>query len=818
MLEWHFGGGRGARRETRVDTFRQDLRYALRQLARAPGFTAVAVLTLALGIGANTAIFSAMDAIVFRPLPFGDAERIVTVWQQNRSSGDRDFVAPANFLDWRERSTSFEALAAAEPFSHDYLTLDGPESFPSWLVSENFFDVLGVEPLLGRTFDAEDHERGGARVAILGYRLWQRRFGGDLGIVGRALTLDGESVTVVGVMPPRFEFPVGGDLWVPRIFEGSDTESRTDGSLHVSGKLKPGVSVEASRAELDAIAAQLATEYPRTNADEGAAIVPLAEHLAGPARRTLSLFFGAVGLVLLIVCVNVANLLLARAAHRRHEFAIRSAIGADRGRMIRQAVTESAVLGLLGGACGLLLAAWGLAIFLPLGAASVPHAAVPALDGRALAFAAAVAIASTVLFGLAPALQVGRSVELRQRLHGAASSSGRATRRFRSALVVTELALAMVLLVSAALLVRSFTEVLDVDRGYRTDNVLALTVQTWQYYPGPAQRRAFVEQTLGRIAALPGVVAAGVTSSLPLAEGIGADTATFSIFGRPAPDSRSLSAALTAVVTNGYFRALDIPLRLGRLFEPTDDADAPPVVLVNEAMARRYWPGETPVGARVTLAFSGPPTEVEVIGVIGDVRDDLQQDPRPSFYLPYPQRPYGAFHFTVRTSGDPTRLARAVQDEIWAMNPAMPFAQVTTLDGLFDDSLRERRSTLLIVLVFSVTALALASVGAYGLVSNESSRRSQEIGIRVAVGADRHRVLALVVGDGLKLAVYGIVVGAALALAAARALSGFLFGISPFDPLTFIVIALLLLAVTALASLLPAWRASRADPAVVLRP
>src|SRR5688572_1413978 len=801
-----------------MDTFRQDLRYALRQLARSPGFTAVAVLTLALGIGANTAIFSAIDAIVFRPLPFGDAERIVTVWQQNRDSDDRALAAPANFLDWRERSTSFEALAAAEPFSHDYVTLDGPESFPSWLVSENFFDVLGVAPLLGRTFAAEDHERGGAQVAVLGYELWQRRFGGDSSVVGRALALDGEAVTVVGVMPPRFEFPVGGDLWVPRVYEGWEAQSRTEDFWYVVGKLKPGVSIEASRAELDGIAAQLATEYPSTNAGVGAAVVPLAEHLAGPARRTLSLFFGAVGLVLLIVCVNVANLLLARAAHRRHEFAIWSAIGADRSRMIRQAITESAVLGLLGGACGLLLASWALAIFLPLAPASIPHAAVPALDGRALAFAAALAIGSTVLFGLAPALQVGRGVELRQRLHGATSSGGRATRRFRSALVVTELALAMVLLVSAALLVRSFTALLDVDRGYRTDNVLALTVQAWQYYPQPAQRRAFVEQTLERIAALPGVRAAGVTSSLPLAEGIGADTASFSIFGRPPPDSRSQSAAATAVVTNGYFRALDIPLRGGRLFDATDDVDAPPVVLVNEEMARRHWPGEDPIGARVTLAFSGPPTEAEVIGVIGDMRDAPQEDPRPSFYLPHSQRPYGAFHFTVRTNGDPAGLVRAVQDEIWAMNPAMPFAQVTTLDGLFDDSVRERRSTLLIVLAFSVTALALASVGAYGLVSHESSRRSQEIGIRVAVGADQRRVLALVVGDGVKLALLGIVVGAALALAAARVLSGFLFGISPFDPLTFIAIALLMLAVTALASLLPAWRAARADPAIVLRP
>jgi putative ABC transport system permease protein len=359
---------------------------------------------------------------------------------------------------------------------------------------------------------------------------------------------------------------------------------------------------------------------------------------------------------------------------------------------------------------------------------------------------------------------------------------------------------------------------LDVDRGYRGDNVLALTVQAWQYYPQPAQRRAFVEQTLERVAVLPGVVAAGVTSFLPLASGIGADTATFSIFGRPPPDSRSQSAALTAVVTNGYFRALDIPLRAGRLFDPTDDADAPPVALVNEAMARLHWPGEDPVGARVTLAFSGPPTEVEVVGIVGDVRDEPQEDPRPSFYLPHSQRPYGAFHFTVRTNGDPARLVRAVQSEIWAMNPAMPFAQVTTLDGLFDDALRERRSTLLIVLAFSVTALALASVGAYGLVSYESSRRAQEIGVRVAIGASRRRVLTLVVGDGIKLAVVGVALGGLLALAAAQTLSRFLFGIGPFDPVAYLAIAALMLAVTAMASLLPAWRAAQADPASVLRP
>jgi putative ABC transport system permease protein len=416
-----------------------------------------------------------------------------------------------------------------------------------------------------------------------------------------------------------------------------------------------------------------------------------------------------------------------------------------------------------------------------------------------------------------PAFQVARNADVRQRLHGGASSAP-AARRFRKALVVSELALSMVLLVSAALLLRSFVALLEVDRGYRTDNVLALTVQAWNYYPEPAQRRLFIEQTLERIDALPGVSATGVTSSLPLAEGIGADTATFTIVGKPQTDADGPLGAHAAVATEGYFRVLGIPLRAGRVFEPTDNADAPRVVIVNEAMARQYWPGEDPVGARITLAFSGQPSDAEVIGVVGDVRNALQEDPQPSVFVSYAQQPTGALHFAVRAEGDPSAIVRAVQREIWAMNPAMPFAQVTTLEGLFDDSLRDRRSTLQLAIAFSVTALALAAVGAYGLVSHESSRRSHEIGIRVAIGASRRRVLALVVGDGLKLALLGIGVGAVLAIVAGRALQSFLFGVSAFDPVTFVVIALLMLAVTTLASLLPAWRAARANPIAALRP
>ncbi len=810
----------GAPRLRLFADLRQDVRYALRQLVRSPGFTAVAVLTLALGIGANTAIFSAIDAILLKPLPYPDAERIVTVWQREQGATERDLAAPGNFLDWRERSTSFEALAAAEPYSHGYLAPDGPETLRSWVVTENFFDVVGVPALLGRTLRPEDNQRGEgarARVAVLGYGLWQRRFGGDPGIVGQALTLDGEPVTVVGVMPARFEFPVGRDMWVPRTFEGWEPRNRTARFWHVAGRLKPGVGAETAAAELDGIAAQLATEYPRTNAATGTAVVPLAEHLAGGASTTLLLFLGAVGLVLLIACVNVANLLLARAAQRQQEFAIRAAIGADRLRIMKQTITESLLLGAFGGVCGLVIAAVGIALFEPVQAASIPHAQAPGLDARALLFASALALGSTLLFGLMPALQIARNAALRERLHGGASAAP-AARRFRSALVVSELALAMVLLVGAALLLRSFAAVLDVERGYRTDNVLAMSVQTWEYYPESAQRRLFVEQTLARIEQLPGVAAAGVTTSLPLAEGIGGDTATFTVVGRPQAADESPPGAHAAVVTEGYFRALGIPLRAGRMFGPTDGADAPRVIVINEALARRHWPGEDPVGARIMLGFSAAPVEAEVIGVVADVRDALQQDPQPSVFTSHVQQPTGSLYFAVHANGEPSAIVRAVQREIWAMNPAMPFAQVTTLDNLLDYSVRDRRSIMQIVVAFSVTALALAAVGAYGLVSHESSRRSHEIGIRVAIGASRRRVLALVVGDGLKLALLGIGVGGVLALVAGRAMQSFLFGVSAFDPLTFVVIALVMLAVTTLASFLPAWRAARADPIAALRP
>jgi putative ABC transport system permease protein len=801
-----------------AENWLRDLRYAFRQLARSPGFTAVAVLTLALGIGANAAIFGAIDAVLLQALPYHDPDRVLTLRQKDlRNSAARlADASPANFLDWRERSRSFSSLAAAEPYSHDYLGPEGPVEFRSWLVTDGFFDVLGVTPLMGRTLRPDDHVSGAPAVVVLSHAFWQREFGGNPDLVGQALPLEGQLTTVVGIMPPGFEFPVGRDIWLPKQIEAQDRQNRVATFWPVAGRLAPGVTIAAAQAELDAIAAQLRAEYPRVNADVGVELTPLAEHLVGYARPALLALFGAVGVVLLIACVNVTNLLLARAANRRREFAIRRALGADRARLLRQLLAESALLAGLGTIVGLAAAAWAFDALQAAYPDSVPRAEGIGVDGRVAAFASALAIGTALLVGIAPALQSARAPVANQ-LHAAAQTAPGA-RRFRAGLVVAELALATVLLVGAGLLVRSFAALIAVEPGYRTDNVLDLAVQAWRYYPDLAQRRLFVEQTLERIEALPGVAAAGVSSTLPLAEPIGTEAATFTIVGRAmAADERITVHSST--IAGDYFDVLGIPLLSGRRFAATDVADAPPVVLINETMAARYWPGEDPVGQRIQLFVNATPRTAEVVGVVGDVRlRSLRSQPQPSLFVPHAQNTTGALHFTVRSAtDDPLALTRAVQREIWAMNSAMPIARTTTLEGLLADSLRDRRFTLALTLGFSLAALALAALGTYGVLSYESSRRAREIGVRMALGAPRARVLGLVVGDGLKLSLLGVGIGVLGALALSRVLTDFLYAVSPFDVFTYLGIAALLLSVTVLASYWPARRAASADPTLALR-
>jgi putative ABC transport system permease protein len=798
-----------------MDTLLQDIRYAWRQLARAPGFTAVAVLTLAIGIGANTAIFGAVDAVLLKPLPFPEGDRIFALRQHNSARGvERELASPANFFDWRERSRSFQFLAAADPWSIDYVGAEGPDRLQAWRVSAGFFDVMGVPPLLGRTFRADDYTATGGTVAILTHSAWQSRFGGDANIVGRAIVSDRQPATVIGVMPPRFEYPAGGDVWIPLPLQLPFFQSRAGGFWQVAGKLAPGVDARAAQAELDAISAQLAAEYPASSAD--IALVPIGESLVGELRPGLLLLLAAVGAVLLIACVNIASLLLARAADRRRELAVRSACGASRARVVRQLVTESLMLAILGGAGGILLAAWGIRALGALRPDDLPHVADLAIDARVLVFASLLAVGTALVFGLVPALHAART-GLNASLHATPRMATPADRRVKQGLVVAELALATVLLISAGLLVRSLIALLDVERGYRTANVAAVTVQAWGYYPDLNQRESFVDEAVERIAALPGVSAVGVGSALPLASDIGGNTTPFAIEGSTLPQGDDLPVARVAIVTAGYFDALGIPLLEGRSVEASDDDDAPRVILINQAMARRYWGVEDPLGARVEVGALGPRWTAEVVGVVGDTRQTLQDEAPPSVFIPYGQARTGALHFVVRAAGDPNAMIQTIRRTLASINPAMPIAGSTTLDGLLDDALRERRVTMSLLLAFSLTALGLAAIGTYGVLSYDATRRSQEIGIRVALGARSTSIVRLVVGEGVKFALIGIAAGAVIALAVTRLLSRFLFGVAPFDPATFAAIAVVLLGVTMLASYLPARRAARVGPMMALR-
>ncbi|HEX2191514.1 MAG TPA: ABC transporter permease [Longimicrobiaceae bacterium] len=810
---------------------RQDLRYALRTLGRSPGFTAVAVLTLALGIGANTAIFSVVNGVLLQPFPYPEADRIVTLWQHDRAAGvERDEVSAANLLDWRERSRSFSGMAAIEPYGLDFQGPEGPVTLDTWLVTEDFFRVMRVPALLGRTLGPADYLQStrpvyeqGVPSLVLSHGVWRDRFGADPTVVGRTIRVDGSPATVVGVMPPGFQFPDGGSVWAPLAF-GQDASRRGAlrrgaNYLQAVGRLRPGVTLEQARAELAGIAVQLGGEYPETNQHVGVTADPLPETLVGSVRPALLLLLGAVGLVLLIACANVANLLLARGARRQREFAVCAAIGAGRGRLLRQAMAESAVLAVLGAAGGLLLAWWSLRLIVRAAPSDLPRLDGVAIDPWVLLFALGACLLTTLLFGLAPALSLARP-DLAASLSGAGrgATAGRRNRRLREGLVVGEIALALLLLVGAALVVRSFVALLQVDRGFRSERVLAVTVQAWSYFPDRAQRAAFVEEAIERMAALPGVEAVGMTSSLPLAESIGAEEAEFEIRGRAAPRTGEAPSAHAALITNGYLDALGIPLRRGRLFTPQDDADAPHVVLVNETMARRHWPGADPVGERLTIRFAGPPVEAEVVGVVGDVRHaGLDVEPEPALYFAYPQARTGAITFTLRTAGPPLALLGAVQGLIWEFNSSMPLADATTLDTLLAESLRSRRFSLFLLGGFAVLALLLATVGVYGLLSYAMRERVSEIGIRMAMGASAGDILRWAMRDGLRLIVAGLAAGVVAVVLLTRLLKSMLYGVGPGDPLALAAAMGLLAATALLATYLPARRASRVDPVDALR-
>jgi len=797
-----------------------DIRFTLRSLTKSPAFALAAIATLALGIGATTAMFSVVDGVLLRPLPYADADRIVAIWQHDRAQGEeRDGVSAANFLDWRDRSTSFSHMAAIEPWGLEYTGPDGPEDVSTSRVSEGFFEILRTPAALGRTLQPQDYAADGPAAVVIAHGTWQNLFGGDSTLVGRPITLDGTPTVVVGVMPPEFNVPPGEAMWVPRLFGEGARQVRAANYYAVVARMRPDIELAQARAEMDAVGARLALEYPETNAETGVTVVPLDEQLLGDVRTALLVLLGAVGFVLVIASVNVANLLLVRGAERRREFAIRTAMGAGHGRLSRQLLTENVTLALLGGVAGILLAYWGVGALLSQAPEGLPRVDQVGIDQRVLAFALAVSLLTALLFGVAPAMQALK-LDLRAFLTegGRGATAGRRRGRFREAMVVVQLGLALILLSGTGLMVRSFVALVNEEPGYRTENVLAITFQAWRNYPDPGSRAVFVQEAVEQLAALPGVRSAGMTSSLPLSAPIYADEATFVVEGRPAPRPGQEPVAKAAVVTSDYFATLGIPLVAGRLFAPSDDADAPLVAVISEAMARRYWPGEDPIGERVSLAFAGPPVSAEIIGIVGDVRHHgLDAAPRPSIYVAHAQAPTAAITFVVRTAVDPRTMLDAVKQRLWSMNSQLAVAGTATLEGLLDSSLRERRFYLFLLVVFSVVAGGLAVIGTYGLMSFVVRGRTSEISIRMALGAQPQEILRLYAGRGATTIGAGLLLGLAGTLALTRILSGLLYGVEPTDPLTLVAMAVLLGAVAFLSAFLPARRATRVEPAVALK-
>jgi len=826
----------------------QDFRYALRMLFKKPGFTAMAVLTLALGIGANTAIFSVVDAVLLRALPYPDADRLVMLWSTMQSQGvPTAGSAMPDYREWRDQSQSFEGLGG---FYYGDFNLSGANREPARVqgayITANLFPVLGIAPALGRGFSSEEEQFGRHRVALLSDALWQRRYGADPQIIGRSVTLGGDLYTVVGVMPPGMAFfdnqPVV-ELWTPISFApGDNFDTRNNHFVNLVGRLKPGVTLQQAQSEVSAIADRMA-EQEKGNEGLGALLIPVREQLTGDVRLAVLVLLGAVAFVLLVACVNVANLLLARAAGREKELAIRASLGASRGRLIRQLMLESLPLGLLGGGAGLLLAVWGIEALVSMLPASVPRYNAITIDARVLVFTLGVSLLTTLIFGLLPAFQIAR-VDVQNALNesGRSGTSSRRQGRLRDLLVAVEMALALVLLIGAGLMIQSFMKLRLVDTGFSAQNVLTMRIPLPDSkYPVPQTLNAptptglnFYDQLLERIKALPDVQAAAVSTMLPLGAGSGWGK-FFSVEGRPAPPSiEQVSLVRFALISSDYLRTMGIALREGRAFTEQDTEKSQPVALINETVARRFFADEDPVGKTILM---GPPESLlppeaqtpenravrrTVVGVIADVRgSSLEQSGRAEVYVPYHQyRREGwtnGLMLAVRSSTSSEKLLSGIREQVTALDADQPVTNVATMEERLSKSLAQARFSMLLLGLFAGVALLLAGVGIYGVMSYVVTQRTREVGIRMALGAQASDVLRLVVGQGMKVAFIGIGIGLIAAVALTRVMRTLLFGVSTTDPLTFTIISLLLAAVALGACFVPARRATKVDPMVALR-
>jgi putative ABC transport system permease protein len=814
----HRDAARDARGVRPVEDFLQDLRVATRMLAKRPAVALVAILTFAIGIGGTTALWSAVYRLLLQPYPFRDADRIVSVQQFNTRSSQYGEVAPANFLDVKARSRSFDMLAAAEPWSVDWVGPEGPEKIEAALVTEDAFPIQGLTPLVGRAFARDEFVAGRDNVVILSEALWRTRFGADPSVVGRAVTLDTTPRVVVGVMPEEALQPYGAKLWLPKISRPDDQRARGNGYWTVLGRLAPGVTLEQANAELRRVASELGAEHAE-NRDIVVRALSLREAMAGSARGGLLVLFAAVCFVLLIACVNLASLQLAESVRRRRELAIRTAIGAGGGRLVRQLLAENLLLAFLGAAAGLVIARWGVAAIRAFAPDSLWQLRTLQLATPAFLFAFTVATLAAAAVALVPVLGLRRLELAAHLVGGERTGTSRARTRVNRVLVVSEIALALVLLVGAGLLVRSLGTLLQVDRGFRADHVLVATLHAWSYYRTPPQRAEFVRQAIGRLSALPGVERVGMTSSLPLSYPIGFERPRVRVEGSGVALEDQLPAVHTSAITTGYLEALEIPLVQGRAFTATDAANAPPVTLVNRAFVRRFLANENPLGKRLTFGFGrGAPVSREIVGVVGDVRhEELHSAPEPAVFVPHAQAPTGAIHLVMRTSIEPMLLERRVRGELAAINGAMPLGRVTSMEAQMAESLQQQRFQLSLLAAFSISALLLAAIGIYGVMSRTTGERTHEIGLRMAVGARARDVRWMVLRTAGTLAVIGIAIGTFAAIALTRYISGMLFGVTPLDPLTYVAAAAILLVVAGVASWMPAWRASTVEPVRALR-
>ena len=810
-----------------MDSLLHDLRFAMRTLLKSPGFTLIAVVTLALGIGANTAIFSVVNAALLRPLPYPDAERLVRVY--SAQEGDRSTVSPPDFADWRAQAGVFEHAAALNSSSDFTLTgSDEPVRVPGAQVTPDFLEVLRTPPALGRGFSESDGVVGQNRVAILGYGLWQQRFGARPDIVGQPIELDGVRYSVVGVMPRGFEYPQGAELWTPLAFTAEEMATQRGAHyLDVIARLKPGVTIEGAQAAMEAIAARLAQQYPKSDKGWSAQVSSMRDSLVGDVRPALLILLGAVGLVLLIACANVANLLLARSMTRGREIAIRTALGASRAAIVRGILAESMLLAALGGAAGLVVASWATSALIKLQPDAIRGLGAVTIDRSVLAFTIALVLITGLLFGILPALQASRIADVSSRLKESSRSTtgGREWWRARGVLVGAEMALAVMLLAGAGLLMRSFVRLVRTDPGFRTEQILTFNLSLPDArYPKPEQSDQFFAELLPEIRSIPGVQSASAVFGMPLT-GFSFQISIHEMDGRvlTSDESDELPSPQIRIVTPDYFGVLGIPVLRGRPITGVDNARAPRAVVVNQSAARLYWPGEDAVGREITVGTSFGMGRGRVggtvVGVVADTREFGPGAPtKPEIFLPHSQVPVTFMSVAVRTkSPDSDALLGAIRSRLQAIDPNVPIYQARTIDQLLGDAVAKPRFYMVLLGAFALCALILAAIGIYGVMAYVVGQRTHEIGVRMALGARAGQVLREVVTRGMRPAVVGLVTGIVGALILTRVLSRLLYGVSATDPLTFLGVAVVLVAVALVATWIPARRASGVDPAIALR-